>query len=216
MAIAFESTAWNLVLPGSSVTVSCTVNSAHTTIVLFVGWQNSASFVSVTRNGNNFTLVDTEYVIVNGTSATNKIRRYVMPNADIGTYNITLTLNSSVVAFARFCTYTGTADTWTGNFSSFTENNGTTAARTLTISTNNSWAIIDGQPNGTATAGSGTTQRDNNIGWCGDSNAPLSTGTATLNINQTPSGWNCYATLEIQPFTVAAQTANPAFLLNFI
>ena len=170
----------------------------------------------MSRNGVNFTLVTTEYVIANGSGATNRVRMYVLPNADVGTYNIVMSCSGSNYMAFGFVTYTGTATTWTGNFAQFTENNGISATRNLTIGTNNSWGVIMGQPNGTTTAGSGTVQRHSTIGWMGDSNSALSTGTTTLNVNQTPTGWNCYGTVEIQPQGGTAPTANPAFLLNFI
>lgn len=87
-----------------------------------------------------------------------------------------------------------------------------------TVVASNCWLVAGMVDDSNApTAGSGTTMRQNSASGYGgfDSNGTVSTGSQTLNFAFSSSTKQTGIIVSIAP-SVAAATANPAFLLNFI
>lgn len=83
----------------TSFTFSVSVTSANRTIVLQLGWYHNAArdVVSVTRNGVAFSAATDKNVIASGLFG--GIQQWVLINADVGTYDVTVTMSGSISGY---------------------------------------------------------------------------------------------------------------------
>lgn len=84
----------------TSFTYSVTVGSAGQAIVLQLGWYHSAArdVSSVVRNGQNFSAATTKNDIAAGLFG--GIQQWVLLNADVGTFDVTVTFSGAVSGYA--------------------------------------------------------------------------------------------------------------------
>lgn len=200
MAIAFQGFNAYYGIGVTSASGPITTTGSDVTIVMESVTNGGVAANTPTFDGVAFTQVGSPYVIPSGPGAGNYMQTWILPNAHIGA-GLTLQITSAASGFLGFAVtwYSGTDSVQPDNFTPHTSSTGTSFSPSVTTTYNNSWIVVTGQqPSGTFSAGSGTVDRGQVIGYIFDSNGAVAAGSNTLNMNQTPSALATYIILGIK------------------
>ncbi len=173
--------------PASSLTFSHnTISSSNGLIVVAVAESTTTPCTSdavtgVTYNGTSLT--DFGYYVRETTNVKGALKTYYGFAPASGTHNVVVSASASCILYATAATYTGVKQSGipdaSGTGNPLSDSGAVSPFQaTTTTSAINSWAVMIGVPSvaGTATAGSGTTLREQQSGslYYGDSNGPVS------------------------------------------
>lgn len=209
MAIAFQGTDYNFAFPGTNISKNITTTGSNVTIVLFIGSQSTGSTVATpTYNGASFTLVGSWYNVGGGYYNS----MWVLPNASIGTYSLSVTQSTNVGFYMAAMWYSGTKNTWSNNYTAWANQTGTSISQSATPTVAGCW-LVTCENVGGGTAGANTVLRQSNIGNQFDSNGTvINAGSAgTIAYTYGASTTAKHQTLVLEPFA-SSVTVNSNFL----